>query len=356
MSTGKPLLLLVEDDEVYRESIHRLTEQAFDIVDTSTTEEARARIAERLPDCVLLDYRLPDGTGLDLVAELARRHVPVVMMTAQGSERVAVEAMKAGAQDYLVKAELTRWVLARVIANAMSQLALERKLAEQRRDLEEFVRTAAHDLRAPLRTIASLIEVLRGQLARDDRAAADEVLGLIRSSATQLGQRIEGLLEYTRMGGRDVPHEPVDLAELLGGVVSQLGASISETGAEIDAQGLPIVRGDRHALARLLQNLLENAFKFRGTAAPRVTLRAKREGDWWRVSVSDNGIGFAAKDADTIFEPLRRLHAESAYEGSGMGLAICKRIVAKHGGRIWAESEPGAGATFHFTLPAEADG
>jgi signal transduction histidine kinase len=356
VSSGKPLLLLVEDDDVYRESIHRLAEDAFDIVDTSTTVEARAAIGERLPDCVLLDYRLPDGTGLDLVSELAKQHVPVVMMTAQGSERVAVEAMKAGCQDYLAKSDLTRWVLARVIANAMSRLALERKLAEQRRDLEEFVRTAAHDLRAPLRTITSLCEVLRSQLTREDRTGADEVLALIRSSASQLGLRIEGLLEYTRMGGRDVPHEPVDLGELLGVVVGQLGASVSEASAQIDAQGLPVVRGDRHALARLLQNLLENAFKFRGTETPRVTLRAAREGSHWHVTVADNGIGFAAKDAATIFEPLRRLHADSAYEGSGMGLAICQRIVARHGGRIWAESAPGAGATFHFTLPGETDG
>lgn len=233
---------------------------------------------------------------------------------------------------------------------------LAKTVAELRRsnqELEDFAYVASHDLRAPLRTIGSFAEILTaehaGHLDPEGREHLERIVQAVRRMERLLGD----LLEYSRVGTRGKVFERVDVGGVLDTAVSNLKAAVAESGAEVTWRGLPHVSGDEVQLVQLFQNLVGNAIKFRGAEAPRVVVSARRDDDRWELSVADNGIGIDPAHFDRIFNIFERLHPESAYAGTGIGLAICKRIVERHGGRISVVSAPGKGATFVFTLPAE---
>ena len=163
---------------------------------------------------------------------------------------------------------------------------------------------------------------------------------------------IDDLLAYSRVGTRGREFAPTDLSVVVEMVRANLRLSIEESGATITTDELPTVAGDRTQLVQLLQNLLGNAIKFRGEESPEVHVGAERKDEAWRISVRDNGIGLDPRHADKVFVIFQRLHGRSSYEGTGIGLAVCKRIVERHGGEMWVESVPGEGSTFYFTLPA----
>jgi two-component system, chemotaxis family, sensor kinase Cph1 len=189
-------------------------------------------------------------------------------------------------------------------------------------------------------------------------ARGREFLGYARDGAQRLASLIDSLLEYSRVETQGTPLAPVDLERVADTVLSDLGRLIEETHARIERTPLPQVLADRGQVARLLQNLLINAIKYsRGRPQdPRVSLGARREGARWVISVGDNGIGIPPEHHERIFGMFRRLHTREEYEGQGMGLALCRRIVQRHGGQVWVESRPGQGSTFHFTLPAAGTG
>lgn len=200
--------------------------------------------------------------------------------------------------------------------------------------------------------VASYTELLasryRGQL--DERA--DKYIGYILEGASRMQRLIRELLNFARVGTQAKPPAPVDLNAVAGHVLRDLQAPIESAGAEVVVPPLPTVLGDDIQLGQVLQNLIGNAIKFRAERRPRVALDAVREGPAWRISVADNGIGIDPKFHDRVFEVFRRLHDRTAYDGTGMGLAIVRRIVERHGGRVWFDSVPGVGTTFHFTVPA----
>jgi signal transduction histidine kinase len=226
--------------------------------------------------------------------------------------------------------------------------ALERSNAE----LEQFAYVASHDLQEPLRMIAAYVQLLerryKGKLGSD----ADECIHFASEGATRMHRLILDLLAYSRVGTHGGGMVTTDLGHALQGVLDDMQVAIEETGARIHSNGLPHLRGDPQQIGQLLQNLVANAIKFRGATRPEIRIESSREGDTWHVSVRDNGIGFDMRFAERIFVIFQRLHARDRYPGTGIGLAICKKIVERHGGRIWAESKPGDGSTFHFTLPA----
>jgi len=162
---------------------------------------------------------------------------------------------------------------------------------------------------------------------------------------------ITDLLDYTRAGGRELTVAPVDCGALLARTLADLQATIEENGATITHDSLPTVTGDAASLGLVLQNLIGNALKFRNQAPPRVHVSADHQDHHWQFSVRDNGIGIEPTHADRIFQVFKRLHTVEEYQGTGIGLAICKRVIERHGGRIWVESMPGHGSTFYFTLP-----
>ncbi|MCE5269486.1 MAG: PAS domain-containing protein [Planctomycetaceae bacterium] len=225
------------------------------------------------------------------------------------------------------------------------------ELARSNQDLEQFASVASHDLQEPLRTVNGFAQLLRKHYANQLDAEGNNFIEFIVEGTTRMQTLIRDLLAYSRVGTRHREPVSIDANASLRQVLADLQDSIRHTGAEVTYGELPVVRADPSQLAQLFQNLIGNAMKFRGESSPRIHIEANQEGDYWRFSVRDNGIGIEPRFREQIFEVFRRLHTRDRYEGTGIGLAICKKIVDRHGGRIWVESELGHGAAFHFTLP-----
>jgi len=228
------------------------------------------------------------------------------------------------------------------------------ELARSNTELEQFAYVASHDLREPLRMIASFVDLLGRRYG--DRLDQDglDFIAFAREGAARMDRLVLDLLDYSRIGRICKPMQPVDLGPLTERVVRALALKVKETGADIvlPAQSWPTVTGDPDELVRLLQNLIDNAIKYREPSRPiRVTVSTERHGKEVTIAVADNGIGIDPQYYDRIFGIFQRLHTRESYEGTGIGLAICKKIVERHGGRIWVESKPGEGSTFLFTLP-----
>ncbi len=226
------------------------------------------------------------------------------------------------------------------------------ELARSNEELQQFAYVASHDLQEPLRGIAGCLQLLEHRYHDQLDDLARQLIDHAVAGAERMRALIQDLLRYSRVGTRARPYQSVDMNAVLAEVKRDLQVAIEESQAVIDAGDLPPVEGDATQLSQLLQNLIGNAIKFHGEASPRITIRAHCEGNICHFSVQDNGIGIDARYSERIFVVFQRLHTRTEYPGTGMGLAICKKIVERHGGQIWLESQSGNGADFHFTLPA----
>ncbi len=228
------------------------------------------------------------------------------------------------------------------------------ELERSNNELQHFAYVVSHDLQEPLRMVSSYMGLLEGRYSGQLDKNADEYIGFAVDGAKRMNQLIKDLLDYSRVQTSGGELVPVNAGEVMEGAVVNLRAAISESGAEVTSGDLPQVMGDFGQLVRLLQNLVGNAIKYRSDdQRPKVGIDAKREGDMWVFSVADNGIGIEAENFEKIFLVFKRLHGLRQYEGTGIGLAVSKRIVERHNGHIWLESKPGKGSTFFFTLRAD---
>jgi len=225
--------------------------------------------------------------------------------------------------------------------------ALERSNLE----LQQFAFIAAHDLQTPLRSISGFAQLLKKDYAGRLDPQAEAWLDQLVRSVLRMRDIIHDILAYSRVESRGNAFRPTDFNDLIDDVLATLDAPIRETGARVTRDALPTLLGDRTQLAQVLQNLIDNAIKYQASQSPAIHVSARRDGDEWVFSVRDNGIGIAEKHLENIFDIFRRLHTQQEYPGTGIGLAICRRVVHRHGGRIWVDSEPGLGSTFNFTLP-----
>jgi PAS domain S-box-containing protein len=231
------------------------------------------------------------------------------------------------------------------------------ELARSNHDLEQFAYVASHDLQEPLRAVAGPLQLLQRRYQGQLDARADEFIAHAVDGATRMQMLIDDLLAYSRVGRPGVTRQLTDCGAALDQALRSLSAVVQESGASIDRTDLPTILGIPVQLALLFQNLVGNAIKFRHPERPvRIEIRARRESDDWVFSVTDNGIGIEAQYFERIFLIFQRLHSRADYRGTGIGLALCRRIVEQHGGRIWVESEPGNGTTFFFSLPRQGEG
>lgn len=367
-------VLIVDDTPEDRVAYKRLLQSSpraggankeFEVIEADSATDGLEKVRTWAPDCVLLDYRLPDMTGIEFLGELAGQAghggMAVVMLTGQGDEMVARDAMKCGAQDYLVKGQLTSEALQESIYNAVEMCSLRRMVERQRRqlersnrELERYARVVAHDLEAPLKAIRHGLGGLQERVGDRLDAASRTFVGEALETADRMATLIRDILAYSRATAQAAPFELVDTQKVVETAIANLKATIGSTQATVRVEELPVVMGDENQLLQLFQNLIGNAMKYRDPSrAPEISIAAEPEGDdRWRFGVSDNGMGIDPAHAERIFEPFIRLHPASEIEGTGVGLAICRAVVERHGGQVWVQSTPGEGSTFYFTVPA----
>jgi signal transduction histidine kinase len=373
-------VLLADDNADMREYIHRMLSEHFEVESVSDGVQAFQKACEHPPDLVLTDVMMPELDGFGLLKALRENAgtstLPVILLSARAGEEARVEGIEAGADDYLVKPFTGRELLARVTTHlAMSRLRSEaaererrlRQEAEAAReratsaiealeranaDLEQFAFSASHDLQEPLRMVATFSQLLQKKYSGQLDQQADAIIARCVEGATRMVRMIRDLLEYSRASSV-TPLQPdsVNVEGVLADVLDNLRASIEESNAVVSHDSLPVVRVEVVHLQQILQNLISNAIKYRGTELPRIHVSAVRQGGEWLFSVSDNGIGIDPRYRDQVFGLFKRLHSASRYSGTGLGLAICKKLVERYHGRIWVESQKDSGSTFFFTLP-----
>jgi signal transduction histidine kinase len=377
MDRKRPLQALiiedVEDDVLLITDI--LDQEGFDVsyrrVDTAP--DTREAFVSGTWDVIFADFQLPGFTAIEAlkIYNECGLEAPFIIVSGSIGEDIAVEAMRLGAHDYVLKDRLARLPVAvkrelRDAENRRARRAAERERERQaeelaaraeqlyrsNQDLERFAYVAAHDLQEPLRTIKVYSQLLVRRFSGQD-SDTDVIVGYIADSVTRMESLIHGLLAYSR-----ITHNPerlvapVDTNEVLQSVLRQSTEIIASSGAVITCDRLPVAAADTVQLGQIFQNLLSNALKYGKLGEPpRIHFSAERRSNDVLFSVQDNGIGIAAEHYDRIFLIFRRLHRNSEIPGLGVGLAIAKRLVENHGGRIWVESKLHLGSTFYFTLP-----
>ena len=355
-------VLVVEDDRADAElALCALRRGGFDPDGdvAQTAEDFAEHIRKNNYDVVLADYNLPSWNGMETVDVLRREglDIPVILVSGALGELKAVEFIKQGAADYVLKDHLPR--LPESVRHALREKKLrdehrqaQEELARSNRDLEQFAYVASHDLQEPLRMVATYTQLLAERYRGKLDEHADKYIHYAVDGALRMQTLVQDLLAFSRVGRQGTDRTVTDCQAVVETVLKNLQTAIQESGARVEHDGLPTVVADASQLLQVFQNLIGNAIKFRSSSPPGIRITAEEKHRVWTFSVADNGIGIAPEHAELVFVIFRRLHTHEEYPGSGIGLAICKKIVEQHGGRIWVEGQPGRGSTFKFTLPA----
>ncbi len=241
-----------------------------------------------------------------------------------------------------------------VVQDITERKEYERKLEASNERLEQFAYAASHDLQEPLRMVSKYLQLIERRYEDELDDDGQAFIEFAVDGAERMKEMIDGLLEYSRVETKGEPLEPVGLDDIFEETVADLGMKVEESDAKIIVESLPRVRGDTSQLRQVFQNVLENAIEYSGEEPPRIRVSADRNGSNWTISIRDEGIGIDPDDHERIFEVFNRLHSYEEHDGTGIGLALCKRIVERHGGEIWVESNSADGSTVSFTLPATA--
>lgn len=349
-----------------------------------------------MPDCILLDYSLPGKNGLMLLNMLQMEYqfLPVILMTGHGNEKIAVQALKLGAQDYLIKSEISTSTLGRAITAAIKKTLLEKEIAEKdmalrkhelelrkraeelefaNKDLETFTYIASHDLRSPLvnlkgfsselqRSIDAILptlldacsnldEVSRQKILKECEERIPKAVKFIGHSAEKMDRITAAILQLSRLGRRELSYALVDTNDLVNKCSQTLSHQLQQANGRITFSGLPRVWGDLFAIEQIFGNLLDNSVKYLDTSREgHIAITAKEDGDYVTFAVKDNGRGIAEEDQHKVFEIFRRAGNVCDIPGEGMGMPYVRTLVKKMGGKIWFESCLGEGSCFYFTL------
>lgn len=349
-------ILIVDDSEDDRAVIRRLLNRSpydctFD--EAVSLEDAQALLSNNTYDCALIDYQLPGFSGLDVVTKLldgdAHQFMGAIMVTGQGSESLAVDALKAGVDDYLVKSDLNESSIYRAVRNSLTAAQTRKQAAEHRKALENFSGLVAHDLLSPLSTVLGFLDLTLLEHRDKMPHSAVENLEYASTSGRYMADMIKGLLAYAKSGQIESDMETVDLTALAHEGLTMCSAVVRDASASVEISALPKATVNVNEFIQLFQNLIANAIKHSDRSSPHIEIFDASHGETVLIAVKDDGPGIKTSALDKIFDPLER--ASSTTEGLGLGLALCKKIVAAAGGRIWCESEVRHGAIFYIELP-----
>lgn len=366
-------ILIVDDFEL---DVHAITRQLrservkqlapieYEIRSAATGHLGLVEAQAFQPDCILLDYGLPDMNGLEFIDSLievsGELATPIVMLTGQGDEQIAVNALKRGVHDYLIKGSFNEGQLTWTIFSALEKANLHKQISSKHEELELFASRMAHDILGPLSNLSLYAEYLEDFVdldeAKSDEHASLDPLNAIMSSIDHIVEMVEAFRDYASVGRTQMTFGQVNLNSIIDHILLLLRAEIDSAGAQISVDPLPLIIGDTVGLGQLLQNLISNALKY-CSKSPQIKISAVKLGSKWQIRVSDNGIGIDNADQihDQLFEPFVRNHTRTQYPGAGIGLATCHKIVEQHGGEIWFSSTPKQGTTFYFTLDQDLD-
>jgi signal transduction histidine kinase len=380
MTLESSVILNVDDDEASRYARTRVLSRAgFSVEETATGLDTLAAVAGSRPDLVLLDVHLPDLDGLEVCRRIKGDNSGVIVVQVSASATLAKDAtsaLNAGADAYLIEPVDPEVLVATVrallrlrhtekeLATANEKLreaneqlnAANKALRRSNEDLQQFAHVASHDLQEPLRNITTHAQLLQRSLDPRLGPGEHESLKLVAGAAERMHALVRDILLFASVGREEPQLQEVPLNEAVSWAMVNVGESLKSAGATLTVDQLPAVWGDRTDLARLFQNLLGNALKYRSAESPAIHIGVRsRSADECTIYVRDNGIGIDPRYHDRIFAPFNRLHGHDV-PGSGIGLALCRRIVERSGGRIWVESDAGSGATFLFALsPVQSD-
>jgi signal transduction histidine kinase len=361
-------VLLVEDNPADVELVLvTLRKDGFDVSChvVQTVEEFTLRIRANGFDVILADYNLPQWSGMEALEILRceKLDVPLIVVTGYLGEEKAVECIKQGATDCVLKDHLTRLPVS--VRRALEERRLrelrrqsERELAHKatelarsNAELEQFAYVASHDLQEPLRMIANYTQLLAERYLGKLDEQADKYIHYSVDGAVRMQALIQDLLKFSRVGNAEIKPRTTECRALVEQAVKNLQAAVEESGAVVNWNSLPVVMADSSQLTQVFQNLIANAIKFHGSETPVIQIDSEKKDQEWVLTVSDNGIGIPAESWQDIFVIFRRLHTRTEYAGNGIGLSICKKIIERHGGKIWIEAQAMPGSCFRFTLP-----
>jgi light-regulated signal transduction histidine kinase (bacteriophytochrome) len=341
-----------------RDYVRRLLVDRYEVLAVPDGLAALAAAQEKLPDLVLTDIMMPglDGFGLlrELRADARTRTIPLILLSARAGEESAVEGLDAGADDYLAKPFSAQELLARVrthleLARVRREWASE--LEQANNELEAFSYSVSHDLRAPLRAIDGFSSALIEEYSEKLDTQATRYLQRIRTGIQKMSTLISDLLDLSRISRAHLHKEPISLTELARGVAAELYDKEPSRKVTVEIADELTARGDARLMTIVLVNLLSNAWKYTAKRpAAEIAFGREKAGNETVFYVRDNGAGFNMAYVNKLFAPFQRLHQDSDFEGTGIGLATVQRIIARHGGRVWAEATVENGATFYFTL------
>ena len=374
-------VLLVEDNpgdaRLIRESLSDVGGNTFDLETADRLATALRRLSAGGIDAVLLDLALPDSRGRETFSKAKAQAptVPIIVLTGLGDEALALKMVQEGAQDYVTKIDLKGSVLSRAI-----RYAIEREKSEQQirrfneeledrvqertaelkainEELEAFSASVSHDLRGPLHVISGYSVMLEETYGRILDPEGRKYLQRIHGSVQQMANIIEDLLKLSRLGRQQLKLQTTNLNEIIGPILADCESEVKARKIEWRIGDLPEVECDHGLIKQVFTNLISNAIKYTRLRETAVIEIGKTEMDRdCVITVRDNGAGFDMKHADKLFGAFQRLHLQSEFEGTGIGLATVRRIIQRHGGRIWAEGEVEKGAAFHFTLGSRKAG
>jgi two-component system, sensor histidine kinase and response regulator len=370
---SRPRLLIVEDEAVTSLALQEeLTALGYEVVGRVPDAKGGIELASKLrPDLILMDIRLGGATdGIEAARTIQKTSgIPIVFLTAFADEQTVIQARASEPFGFVVKPYETRELSIAIqiaLDRHRTQLALQESEKRQRllseelkrsnEDLAIYASLAAHEIRSPLRQIRLFAQRAVEKAGSAVPGPVHESLIQINESTARLSRLVEALLDYAQFGSRSIEHRKIDLAGTARQAWTELHEEVTGANAAVEISPLPKANGDPVLVHQLFRNLLANAIKFRRPdVAPRIFISGHSlPGGEVEVSVHDNGMGFDSLHAENIFLPFKRLHRSEQIQGTGLGLALCRRIVERHGGTIKARSQPGAGTTFVFTLPGRA--